>query len=65
MKVALGPQVNSFNLDVKELEASNKEYLWYSVVTEVQFTTYSQQDGRMPLHKYGGLARSTGDFTQQ
>eukprot|EP00971_Amphidinium_carterae_P009538 188213-Amphidinium_carterae.1 len=50
MKVALGPHVNSFNLDVKELEASSKEYSWYSIMTEEEFTTYSQQDGRMPLH---------------
>eukprot|EP00971_Amphidinium_carterae_P102703 2032975-Amphidinium_carterae.1 len=35
------------------------EYLWYSVLTEEQFTTYSQQDGHMPLHKYGGLADAT------
>eukprot|EP00971_Amphidinium_carterae_P017835 351376-Amphidinium_carterae.1 len=56
MKVALGPQVNSFNLDLKEFEASSMEYLWYSIMTEEQFTTYSQQDGHMPLHRYGGLA---------
>eukprot|EP00971_Amphidinium_carterae_P182690 3625563-Amphidinium_carterae.1 len=38
------------------------EYLWYSVLTEEQFTTYSQQDGHMPLHRYGGLA---ADATQK
>eukprot|EP00971_Amphidinium_carterae_P262392 5204833-Amphidinium_carterae.1 len=32
------------------------EYLWYSVLTEEQFTTYSQQDGHMPLLRYGGQA---------
>eukprot|EP00971_Amphidinium_carterae_P290279 5763548-Amphidinium_carterae.1 len=56
MKVALGPQVDSFNLDLKEFEASNTEYLWYSIVTEEQFTTYSQQDRHMPLYRYGGQA---------
>eukprot|EP00971_Amphidinium_carterae_P037729 742199-Amphidinium_carterae.1 len=55
-KVALGPQVDSFNLDLKEFGASSMEYLWYSVLTEEQFTTYSQQDGHMPLQGYGGLA---------
>eukprot|EP00971_Amphidinium_carterae_P040614 797020-Amphidinium_carterae.1 len=35
------------------------EYLWYSVLTEEQFTTYSQQDGYMPLLRYGGLADAT------
>eukprot|EP00971_Amphidinium_carterae_P083853 1659544-Amphidinium_carterae.1 len=34
MKVALEPQVDSFNLDAKELEASSKEYMWYSIMTE-------------------------------
>eukprot|EP00971_Amphidinium_carterae_P151008 2994725-Amphidinium_carterae.1 len=50
LKVALGPQVDSYNLDISELEESSKEYLWYSVFTEEQFTTYSQQEGRMPLY---------------
>eukprot|EP00971_Amphidinium_carterae_P008532 168373-Amphidinium_carterae.1 len=59
MKLALGPQVNSFNLDLKEFEASNMDYLWYSTMSEEQFTTYSQQEGRMPLHRYGGLADAT------
>eukprot|EP00971_Amphidinium_carterae_P048318 952108-Amphidinium_carterae.1 len=54
MKVALGPQVDSLNVDVKELEASSKEYLWYSVMTEEQFTTYSQKDGHMPLYRHEG-----------
>eukprot|EP00971_Amphidinium_carterae_P122568 2426734-Amphidinium_carterae.1 len=35
------------------------EYLWFSVLTKEQFTTYSQQEGRMPLHRYGGLADAT------
>eukprot|EP00971_Amphidinium_carterae_P283160 5621519-Amphidinium_carterae.1 len=54
MKVALGPQVDSFNLDLKEFETSSQEYLWYSIMTEEQFATYSQKDGHMPLHRYGG-----------
>eukprot|EP00971_Amphidinium_carterae_P204312 4054390-Amphidinium_carterae.1 len=62
MKVALGPQVASFNLNVSEFEASSMEYLWYSVLTEEQFTTYSQQDGHMPLHRYGGLADATQKY---
>eukprot|EP00971_Amphidinium_carterae_P168134 3331589-Amphidinium_carterae.1 len=70
MKVALGPQVDSFNVNLKELEASSMEYLWYNVLTEEQFATYSQQDGHMPFH-YSGMEikqmqlRSTGGFTQQ
>eukprot|EP00971_Amphidinium_carterae_P059836 1183670-Amphidinium_carterae.1 len=28
-------------------------------MTEEQFTTYSQQEGHMPLHRYGGLADAT------
>eukprot|EP00971_Amphidinium_carterae_P127676 2529560-Amphidinium_carterae.1 len=59
MKVALGPQVDSFNVNLKELGTSSMEYLWYRVVTEEQFTMYSQQDGHMPLHRYGGLADAT------
>eukprot|EP00971_Amphidinium_carterae_P085123 1684046-Amphidinium_carterae.1 len=62
MKVALGPQVDSFNLDVKEFEASSKEYLWYSIMTEEQFTTYSQKDGHMPLHRYGGQVDATQKY---
>eukprot|EP00971_Amphidinium_carterae_P023228 458292-Amphidinium_carterae.1 len=52
LKIALGPQVDSYNLDVSELEESSKEYLWYSMFTEEQFTTYSQQEGHMPLFRY-------------
>eukprot|EP00971_Amphidinium_carterae_P291598 5788637-Amphidinium_carterae.1 len=59
MKVALGPQVDSFHLNVSEFEASSMEDLWYSMMTEEQFTTYSQQDGHMPLHRYGGQTDAT------
>eukprot|EP00971_Amphidinium_carterae_P221769 4402348-Amphidinium_carterae.1 len=62
MKVALGPQVDGFNLDLKELEASSMEYLWYSMLTEEQFTTYSQRDGHMPLTKYGGQAETAQKY---
>eukprot|EP00971_Amphidinium_carterae_P071224 1408594-Amphidinium_carterae.1 len=48
MKVALGAQVDCFNVDVKELEKSSQECLWYSVLMENQFTTYSQGEGHMP-----------------
>eukprot|EP00971_Amphidinium_carterae_P292039 5797486-Amphidinium_carterae.1 len=52
MKVALGAQVDSFNVNVKELEKSSSDYFWYSVLTENQFTTYSQRDGHMPVYRY-------------
>eukprot|EP00971_Amphidinium_carterae_P317614 6313786-Amphidinium_carterae.1 len=52
MKVALGAQVDSFNVNVRELEKSSSEYLWNSVFTENQFTTYSQRDGHMPVYRY-------------
>eukprot|EP00971_Amphidinium_carterae_P159062 3153703-Amphidinium_carterae.1 len=55
MKVALGPQVDSFNMNMK-FETSSSECLWYSVFTEKQFTTYSQKEGHMPLYKYVDLA---------
>eukprot|EP00971_Amphidinium_carterae_P013391 264054-Amphidinium_carterae.1 len=35
--------------NVKEFETSSSEYLWYSVLTESQFTTYSQREGHMPV----------------
>eukprot|EP00971_Amphidinium_carterae_P142865 2830348-Amphidinium_carterae.1 len=49
MKVALGTHVDSFNVNLQELEKSSIEYFWYSVLTENQFTTYSQMDGHMPV----------------
>eukprot|EP00971_Amphidinium_carterae_P193514 3839984-Amphidinium_carterae.1 len=52
MKVALGPQADSFNMNVKEFETSSSDYLWYSVLTDKQFTTYSQRDGHMPVYRY-------------
>eukprot|EP00971_Amphidinium_carterae_P143620 2845496-Amphidinium_carterae.1 len=42
LKVALGVPVDCCNIDLKELEQSSQEYMWYSVLTEHQFTTYSQ-----------------------
>eukprot|EP00971_Amphidinium_carterae_P200791 3984421-Amphidinium_carterae.1 len=56
MKVALGAEVECFNIDLKELEKSSEEYLWYSVLTENQFTTYSQGEGHMPVYRYLGQA---------
>eukprot|EP00971_Amphidinium_carterae_P334740 6470185-Amphidinium_carterae.1 len=52
MKVAMGAQVDSFNVNLKELEKSSNEYLWCSVLTEIQFTAYSEMDGHMPLFRY-------------
>eukprot|EP00971_Amphidinium_carterae_P284413 5646374-Amphidinium_carterae.1 len=52
MKIALGAHVDSFNVNVKELEKSSDEYFWYSVLTESQFTLYSQMEGHLPVCKY-------------
>eukprot|EP00971_Amphidinium_carterae_P021371 421782-Amphidinium_carterae.1 len=38
------------------------EYMWYSVLTEEQFTTYSQRDGHVPLYRYGGLVDATQKY---
>eukprot|EP00971_Amphidinium_carterae_P105981 2098944-Amphidinium_carterae.1 len=62
LKVAVGPQVDSFNLDVTALEESSTDYLWYSVFTEEQFTTYSQKDGDMPLFRYTDQADGAQGF---
>eukprot|EP00971_Amphidinium_carterae_P220390 4375012-Amphidinium_carterae.1 len=56
MKVAVGAEVDCFNIDMKELDKSSDEYLWYSVLTENQFTTYSQSEGHMPVYRYMGQA---------
>eukprot|EP00971_Amphidinium_carterae_P170993 3388673-Amphidinium_carterae.1 len=61
MKLALGPQVDSFNLEVKEFEASSKEYLWYSIMKEEQLTIYSQKDGHMPC-RYEGQADAAQSY---
>eukprot|EP00971_Amphidinium_carterae_P321498 6390579-Amphidinium_carterae.1 len=52
MKVALGAEVDCFNTDLKELEKLSNEYFWYSVLSENQFTTYSQGEGHMPVYRY-------------
>eukprot|EP00971_Amphidinium_carterae_P165176 3274320-Amphidinium_carterae.1 len=58
MKVALGAQVDCFNIDLKlkKLEQSSQEYLWYSMLTDNQFTTYSRGEGHMPVYRFLGQA---------
>eukprot|EP00971_Amphidinium_carterae_P271965 5397443-Amphidinium_carterae.1 len=51
LKVALGAQVDSHNINLQELEQSSQEYMWYSMMSEHQFTTYSQGEGRMPTYR--------------
>eukprot|EP00971_Amphidinium_carterae_P169065 3349094-Amphidinium_carterae.1 len=63
LKIALRPHVDSFNVNLTELEESSKDYLWYSVFTEEQFTTYSQKEGHMPVYRYDqadGAQRTQG-----